>query len=83
MAKRKTPKASKTKFISKEHLEKAQAITQNISAAQTQVGMLEVRKQVVLNSINEMHSILRELRTIVKEEYGTDDFDLSTGAING
>jgi hypothetical protein len=82
MAKRKTPKVAKPSKINKEDLNSLQELVSSINQSQMQIGLLESQKHNVLHSINVFNDRLLSLREKLKEDYGTDDINITDGIIN-
>tara|TARA_Y100001973_G_C5192940_1_gene332196 strand:- start:741 stop:1004 length:264 start_codon:yes stop_codon:yes gene_type:complete len=82
MAKRKTPKVAKPSKINKEDLNSLQELVSNINQSQMQIGLLESQKHNILHSINIFNDRLLSLREKFKEDYGTDDINITDGTIN-
>ena len=88
MAKRKTPKVDKVvdlkpkaEKITDEQLQKLQKSVGNINRAKTELGALELQKHSIVGVINELSSILTELRGEFKNDYGTDNININDGSI--
>ena len=88
MAKRKTPKVDKVvdlkpkaEKITDEQLQKLQKSVGNINRAKTELGALELQKHSIVKIIEELGGALNELRTELKNDYGTDNININDGSI--
>ena len=84
MAKRKTPKvdlAPRAEKISKTQLETLKQAATTIKNLQTQLGSIECQKHDMLHEVDQNRSIIMELRSVFKKEYGTDAVDINDGTI--
>ena len=84
MAKRKTPKVADLRpdSITSEQLIKLQGIVKSINTTQAEIGMLESRKHNLLHQVFEFQQVLSKFQTEIKEQYGTDDINISDGKIS-
>ena len=84
MAKRKTPKVSDLRpdSITSEQLIKLQGIVKAINTTQAEIGMLESRKHNLLHQVFEFQQVLSKFQTEIKEQYGTDEINISDGKIS-
>ncbi len=82
MAKRKTPKAKKPSKVTNEELNELQQLVGNINQYYMQVGQVETQKHNLLHSLALLNDKLVLMRDKFKTNYGTDDINISTGAIN-
>jgi|TARA_R100001591_G_C4264098_1_gene160573 hypothetical protein len=84
MAKRKTPKVDlkpRAEKITDQQLERLQKAVAGINKAKSDLGGLEIQKHSIVGVINELSSILTELRGEFKNDYGTDDINIQDGSI--
>ena len=84
MAKRKTPKVDlkpRAEKITDQQLERLQKAVAGINKAKSYLGGLEIQKHSIVGVINELSSILTELRGEFKNDYGTDDINIQDGSI--
>mgnify|MGYP003119933764 CR=1 FL=1 len=84
MAKRKTPKVTDLRpdSITNEQLIKLQGIVKAINTTQAEIGMLESRKHNLLHQVFEFQQVLSKFQTEIKEQYGTDEINISDGKIS-
>jgi hypothetical protein len=84
MAKRKTPKVADLRpdSITNEQLTKLQGIVKAINTTQAEIGMLESRKHNLLHQVFEFQQVLSKFQTEIKEQYGTDEINISDGKIS-
>ena len=84
MAKRKTPKVADLRpaSITTEQLTKLQGIVKAINTTQAEIGMLETRKHNLLHQVFEFQQVLSKFQTEIKEQYGTDEINISDGKIS-
>ena len=84
MAKRKTPKVADLRpdSITNEQLIKLQGIVKAINTTQAEIGMLESRKHNLLHQVFEFQQVLSKFQTEIKEQYGTDEINISDGRIS-
>lgn len=84
MAKRKTPKVTDLRpdSITDEQLIKLQGIVKAINTTQAEIGMLESRKHNLLHQVFEFQQVLSKFQTEIKEQYGTDEINISDGKIS-
>ena len=84
MAKRKTPKVAdlRPESITNEQLIKLQGIVKAINTTQAEIGMLESRKHNLLHQVFEFQQVLSKFQTEIKEQYGTDEINISDGKIS-
>jgi hypothetical protein len=84
MAKRKTPKVAdfRPDSITNEQLTKLQGIVKAINTTQAEIGMLESRKHNLLHQVFEFQQVLSKFQTEIKEQYGTDEINISDGKIS-
>tara|TARA_R110000737_G_scaffold632_1_gene2119 strand:+ start:1293 stop:1550 length:258 start_codon:yes stop_codon:yes gene_type:complete len=84
MAKRKTPKVADLRpdSITNEQLVKLQGIVKAINTTQAEIGMLESRKHNLLHQVFEFQQVLSKFQTEIKEQYGTDEINISDGKIS-
>tara|TARA_R110002012_G_scaffold7426_3_gene34810 strand:+ start:801 stop:1058 length:258 start_codon:yes stop_codon:yes gene_type:complete len=84
MAKRKTPKVADLRpdSITSEQLIKLQGIVKAINTTQAEIGMLESRKHNLLHQVFEFQQVLSKFQTEIKEQYGTDEINISDGKIS-
>jgi|TARA_R110000803_G_scaffold97354_4_gene165511 hypothetical protein len=84
MAKRKTPKVADLRpdSITNEQLIKLQGIVKAINTTQAEIGMLESRKHNLLHQVFEFQQVLSKFQTEIKEQYGTDEINISDGKIS-
>ncbi len=84
MTKRKTPKVDlkpRAEKITDQQLERLQKAVAGINKAKSDLGGLEIQKHSIVGVINELSSILTELRGEFKNDYGTDDINIQDGSI--
>jgi len=88
MAKRKTPKADKiidlkpkTEKITDEQLNRLQTTIKTIEHFTNDLGRLEVQKSVMLKAMAPHQDNIETLREEFSKEYGTDNINIQTGAI--
>tara|TARA_R100001510_G_C7623166_1_gene183607 strand:+ start:815 stop:1093 length:279 start_codon:yes stop_codon:yes gene_type:complete len=82
MAKRKTPKARPSnKTITKEELEKVQALVSQLRNLQFEVGAMESKKHSVLHKIVQTQSEFAAFNVELETTYGEVDIDINTGEI--
>ena len=89
MAKVKTPKKEKivdlkpkAEKITAEELEKVQNIVNAMNRGQLDLGILETRKHLLLNSIMSVQDQLTMMQADFEKEYGTFDINVQDGTIN-
>tara|TARA_B110000908_G_C10143763_1_gene398041 strand:+ start:26 stop:283 length:258 start_codon:yes stop_codon:yes gene_type:complete len=84
MAKRKTPKVADLRpdSITNEQLVKLQGIVKAINTTQAEIGMLESRKHNLLHQVFEFQQVLSKFQVEIKEQYGTDEINISDGKIS-
>tara|TARA_B100001250_G_scaffold89581_1_gene74325 strand:- start:11447 stop:11737 length:291 start_codon:yes stop_codon:yes gene_type:complete len=73
------PKAEK---VTDEQLKQIQSVVNRINNAQMSIGQLEARKHQLLHQIAGVNDELTLLQDTLHEEYGTNDVNIETGAIN-
>ena len=82
MAKRKTPKVKKPSNITNDQLHNMQDIINDLNRAQIEVGSIESRKHSLLHHVGNVQEKLAKMQEELKKEYGTDNINIHTGAIN-
>ena len=84
MAKRKTPKVAdlRPESITNEQLIKLQGIVKAINTTQAEIGMLESRKHNLLHQVFEFQQVLSGFQKEIKEQYGTDEINITDGKIS-
>ena len=84
MAKRKTPKVADLRpdSITNEQLIKLQGIVKAINTTQAEIGMLETRKHNLLHQVFEFQQVLSNFQKEIKEQYGTDEINITDGKIS-
>jgi hypothetical protein len=82
MAKRKTKKAEKPSKITNEELNKIQDIINNLNRVQIEIGSIESKKHSLLHHVATVQEKLAVAQSELKKEYGTDNINIHTGAIN-
>ena len=82
MAKRKTPKATKSSKISNEDLNKLQGTINTLNRTQMQIGVFQTNIHQLLHNVDEMNNQLTLMQSEFKKEYGTNDVNISDGTIN-
>ena len=73
------PKAEK---VTDEQLKQIQSVVNRINNAQMSIGQLEARNHQLLHQIAGVNDELTLLQDTLHEEYGTNDVNIETGAIN-
>ena len=73
------PKAEK---VTDEQLKQIQSVVNRINQSQLNIGQLEARKHQLLHVIAGVNDELTLLQDTLHEEYGTNDVNIETGAIN-
>ena len=72
----------KPENISQEDLTQLQRIVSAINKLQFDIGTLEAQKHGALHALFEGNEKLNEIQSSFKEKYGTDNINISSGAIN-
>ena len=73
------PKAEK---ITEEQLRTLQSVVNDNNELQFRVGAVEMQKHQLLNELSRMKTKIMAMQNDFKEEYGSFDIDLQSGAIN-
>ena len=72
----------KPEKISEEELKGLQNVVSAINKLQFDIGVMEVQKHNAMHALFEGNDKLRELQDKFKEQYGTEDINIQSGAIN-
>lgn len=72
----------KPQSVSDEQLKELQNIVSAINKLQFDIGVMEVQKHNAIHAMAEGNERLAELQSSFKSQYGTDDINIQTGAIN-
>tara|TARA_R100001594_G_scaffold5008_7_gene16353 strand:- start:1823 stop:2080 length:258 start_codon:yes stop_codon:yes gene_type:complete len=80
MAKEK--KVKKPKKINLDHLDKLQAVVNEINKAQMQIGIFQTNIHSLLHHVAGKSDELNFMKTELEKEYGTDDINIIDGTIN-
>ena len=82
MAKTKTKKVEKPEKISNEHLNKLQAVVNDINRCQMQIGALHTNIHTLLHHVAGKNDELVVMQNSFEKEYGTIDINILDGKIN-
>jgi hypothetical protein len=72
----------KPEVISDEYLKELQQVVTAINKLQFDIGTMEAQKHSALHALFQGNDKLNELQGRLKEQYGTNDINIQTGAIN-
>ena len=72
----------KPQNISEEELKELQQVVTAINKLQFDIGTLEAQKHGALHALFEGNDKLNKIQTKFKEQYGTNDINIQSGAIN-
>jgi hypothetical protein len=73
---------SKPEKVTKEELNKIQALIGDMNKGQFNLGNLELQKHRILHAIGLLQDQFGKVREELKKEYGSDDVNIETGVIN-
>tara|TARA_R100001594_G_scaffold42947_1_gene75112 strand:- start:348 stop:635 length:288 start_codon:yes stop_codon:yes gene_type:complete len=73
---------SKPEKVTKEELNKIQALVGDMNKGQFNLGNLELQKHRILHAIGLIQEQFGKVREELKKEYGSDDVNIETGVIN-
>jgi hypothetical protein len=73
---------SKPEKVTKEELNKIQALVGDMNKGQFNLGNLELQKHRILHAIGLLQDQFVKVREELKKEYGSDDVNIETGVIN-
>jgi len=73
------PKAEK---ITKEQLEKVQAVINDINKSQIEIGQIETRKHAIMHHVSALQEAIGKIKEEFEKEYGTSDVNIQDGIIN-
>jgi|TARA_R100000234_G_scaffold89481_1_gene57753 hypothetical protein len=79
---KKQAKAKKPKKINLDHLDKLQAVVNEINKAQMQIGIFQTNIHSLLHHVAGKSDELNFMKTELEKEYGTDDINIVDGTIN-
>ena len=68
--------------IKDEQLKELQSLVAAINKLQFDIGVMEVQKHNAMHALFEGNDKLNEMQEMLKEQYGTNDINIQTGAIN-
>ena len=68
--------------IKDEQLKELQNLVAAINKLQFDIGVMEVQKHNAMHALFEGNDKLNEMQEMLKEQYGTNDINIQTGAIN-
>lgn len=71
----------KTAKIKKEVLQEIKDIRLNQSKAQSEIGLLEVKKHLILHDVHLMDNSLRSIMSDLEKKHGKGTLNLETGKI--
>jgi hypothetical protein len=72
----------KPEKVSEKQLSELQQVVSAVNKLQFDVGAMEARKHNTLHALFQGTDKLSALQTALTDEYGTNDIDIQTGAIN-
>ena len=72
----------KAEKISEDQLKELQQVVTAINKLQFDIGTMEAQKHNALHALFQGNDKLNELQGRLKEQYGTNDINIQTGAIN-
>ena len=73
---------SKPEKVTKEELNKIQALVGDMNKGQFNLGNLELQKHRILHAIGLLQDQFGKVREELMKEYGSDDVNIETGVIN-
>ena len=80
-AKIKELKVEKPENISEEELKGLQTVIRNMDRLTSDVGRIELQKQTILASVQEVQAQIQDLRENFMKIYGTDNVNIHTGEL--
>ena len=75
-------KSAKPEKVNDAQLKQIQSIVNRINNSQLSIGQLESRKHQLLHQIAGINDELTLMQDTLEKEYGTNDINIETGAIN-
>jgi|TARA_B110000858_G_scaffold117843_1_gene134422 hypothetical protein len=72
----------KPENISEEHLKELQGIVQALNKLHYDVGVLEMRKSSIAETVKEGNATLNKFRDVLGEKYGKYNIDITTGKLD-